>query len=409
MNNIPSELKPTINHSTATTNHTHKFSNTVQLIGTSLVLMSILSGCSILGKKTETVANIPKNNVSQNHATVNSNTTSPSKKEALTPFVGNSKDLQVNHTHQNNQYQVAPIDNDIQQKIKQAVDNTNKLRAEKGLPPLKYDANLSAYAQVRAKEIERHFAHTRPDGKGFEVGISSGYAGENIAAGHATADETVLVQWRNSTGHYQNMIRANYTKIGIGMVYIPNSKYGYYWVQIFGDDGVTSDYHFSKATDKSNSSPLNKLVIGDKVISLVAPNGQWQHSTNENLHYNGYQHTRFGKMADEFFYQGMQTPISSMPNQGNIHYTGDAIVVNNQTHYGKTAFDVDFANKTLQGNISADGILAIGIQADIVGNRFVGKGATKNQGAFFGENAQELAGVFDTQNGTKGSFGAKSN
>lgn len=52
---------------------------------------------------------------------------------------------------------------------------------------------------------------------------------ENIAAGSSTAQGTYN-QWFTSTGHYKNMFNSESTKVGIGVVYIEGSEYGYYWV-----------------------------------------------------------------------------------------------------------------------------------------------------------------------------------
>lgn len=128
--------------------------------------------------------------------------------------------------------------------IQNALRHTNALRAEKGLKPLHLDARLTAYAQVRASELATHFSHTRPNGKVYHHALSRGRSGENIAAGHSSAQKTVLTQWRTSKGHYGNMINPNYSKIGIGLYHAPNSRFGYYWVQVFGDDGTTAPFVF---------------------------------------------------------------------------------------------------------------------------------------------------------------------
>lgn len=52
-----------------------------------------------------------------------------------------------------------------------------------------------------------------------------------IAAGYSSASATA-VQWRNSEGHYQNMI-GSYTRIGVGVVSLSGTTYGTYWVQLF--------------------------------------------------------------------------------------------------------------------------------------------------------------------------------
>ena len=64
----------------------------------------------------------------------------------------------------------------------------NEERAKAGLPALTVDRGAASAAQVRAKEIERSFSHTRPDGSSFnsaltEAGVNFRGAGENIAYG----------------------------------------------------------------------------------------------------------------------------------------------------------------------------------------------------------------------------------
>ena len=116
---------------------------------------------------------------------------------------------------------------------------TNKYREKAGVEKLKLDETLSTAACMRAVEMaySGNFSHTRPDGKGncftvlSEVGANYGYVGENIAMGQASA-KAATEWWRNSSGHYQNMISSNFKKIGVG-AFKYNGKY--YWVQIFTD------------------------------------------------------------------------------------------------------------------------------------------------------------------------------
>lgn len=302
--------------------------------------------------------------------------------------------------------------------IKKALDNTNKLRAEKGLKPLVLDENLSAYAQMRATEIETLFDHKRPSGEGI------GNLGENLAAGSASADSTVLTQWRNSSGHYNNIIHAQYDKIGIGFVYVPNSTYKYYWVQIF--DGAayngknnTVPYAFVDGTQGS-TKPLEQLVIGNTTIALTPTKaGEWQRLTANNHQgwVAGYQHSRFGIVTPtgqsaQLFYQGLRTTDSQMPKSDTATYNGVGLMVKNgQISTDLTArFTADFGKRTLNGSLTQNGTTLYALSADINGGAFASKtGANvETQGVFFGNNADELSGVFkDTKSDTKGVFGAK--
>ena len=111
----------------------------------------------------------------------------------------------------------------------------NEHRAAAGLSPVKYSAQISKAAQVRAVEIEKSFSHTRPDGRYFstvfaEHGISYRYSGENIAWGQKSPEE-VVTAWMNSAGHRANILNANFTELGVG--YRQNARGVNYFTQLF--------------------------------------------------------------------------------------------------------------------------------------------------------------------------------
>lgn len=350
--------------------------------------------------------------------------------------------------------------------IKAVLDETNRLRREKGLPALTLDANLSAHAQQRAMESQYLFEHQRPDGTAWQSTIKvsdkaiknipaggsiSGVYNENLAAGTSTnTGKRAVEQWRNSPSHYEAIIDPSYTRLGVGVVYAPDTTqpdgkaYKYYWVQIFGNDNVESAYNFVNnplpmTTTTTNTKPLQQVVIDGKTVPLtVKGDGSYQRVSGTNVGLaNGYTNTRFGAIsmngADaSVFYQGNQTPASAIPTSGNATYTGKAVVVRDVwTDTGKTVkvnnrtntvmerhqniaqanaeFNVDFAKKSLEGSIKESGKTTIGVQADIKGSTFASKSSASvhTQGAFFGDKAQELSGVFeDLNSGTYGAFGA---
>lgn len=117
----------------------------------------------------------------------------------------------------------------------------NEIRAEVGAAPLTLDTTLCKAAAMRAVEMNYShvFSHTRPDGRScFSVlgvyGISYGSTGENIAAGYQTPQK-VVEGWKNSEGHYKNMINSSYKKLGVGLSKEETGGYKYYWVQLFTD------------------------------------------------------------------------------------------------------------------------------------------------------------------------------
>lgn len=122
--------------------------------------------------------------------------------------------------------------------INGVLNYTNIYRDEVGIERLNLDSNLSIAATIRSMEMaySGKFSHTRPNGTSCfnifnEKGISASNKGENIAMGQRSA-ESVSTSWRNSPGHYENMIDANFKKIGIGVFKFDGN---FYWTQIFSD------------------------------------------------------------------------------------------------------------------------------------------------------------------------------
>ena len=121
---------------------------------------------------------------------------------------------------------------------KEVLDYTNLYRNEVNVSKLTIDSKLNILATIRALEMaySNNFSHTRLDGTNCtklakELGISFKVMGENIAYGYKNS-LSVSKGWKNSKGHYANMINASYNKIGIGLF---NFNGNIYWVQIFSD------------------------------------------------------------------------------------------------------------------------------------------------------------------------------
>lgn len=121
----------------------------------------------------------------------------------------------------------------------QVVALVNEQRANAGLGSVSATSSLNQAAQKRAEEIVSSFAHSRPDGRDCftvfgEYGITYMAAGENIAAGQGSPS-AVMNSWMNSSGHKANILGGSFNHIGVGVVYVEGSAYGYYWVQLFTD------------------------------------------------------------------------------------------------------------------------------------------------------------------------------
>ncbi|MEU5523005.1 CAP domain-containing protein [Streptomyces sp. NPDC047860] len=120
----------------------------------------------------------------------------------------------------------------------EVVDLTNRERARAGLPPLSRDSLLAAAAQAHCADMAARdfYSHTAPDGsRPWDRAAAAGSArrtiGENIACGQRSAAEVVR-GWMNSPGHRANILKAEFTHIGVG--FAGGGRSGTYWTQLFG-------------------------------------------------------------------------------------------------------------------------------------------------------------------------------
>ena len=112
----------------------------------------------------------------------------------------------------------------------------NNYRSEVGVSSLSIDNSLNLAATIRAIEMSysKKFSHFRPDGNmcysiAEDLNLNVNSMGENIANGQKNV-AAVSEAWKNSPGHYSNMVNDSFTKVGFGK-YTLNGKT--YWVQIF--------------------------------------------------------------------------------------------------------------------------------------------------------------------------------
>ena len=118
--------------------------------------------------------------------------------------------------------------------ITRIAELVNARRAEAGLSPVTVSSELSAAADVRAREITGSFSHYRPNGTYFNTvldqrSISYNGAGENIAYGYDTP-ERVMTEWMNSASHRANILDSRFTRLGVGYYEQNGVKY---WTQLF--------------------------------------------------------------------------------------------------------------------------------------------------------------------------------
>ena len=113
----------------------------------------------------------------------------------------------------------------------------NAERAKQGLKGLQMDWELQRVARTKSCDMANkgYFSHQSPTyGSPFDMmrqfGIEYSSAGENIASGQRTPAE-VMQSWMNSQGHRENILKPEFTYIGVG--YCKGGQYGTMWTQQF--------------------------------------------------------------------------------------------------------------------------------------------------------------------------------
>ena len=156
-----------------------------------------------------------------------------------------------------------------------------------GLSALKYDSDLEKVAMLRAKELATAFSHTRPDGTSWSTAFPAGnyYKGENLACGYITAQDAFNAFMEENQnyagqGHRRNMLRKEYTRIGIGCVTIDGTTY---WAQALASGKVGST-----PVTTSSGDPGSTIPEGSNLVSSGPSGGAegWLKNGNEYRYRN---------------------------------------------------------------------------------------------------------------------------
>lgn len=115
---------------------------------------------------------------------------------------------------------------------------TNELRKSLGLNELTWKTSFLDITKIRGAELSISYSHNRPNGEDL-------HWGENIGVGFDTADE-VMTAWKNSSGHYANLVESIYTDYAAACFVGDNGTE--YWIQIFYGVPHTHSYEDTVTT-----------------------------------------------------------------------------------------------------------------------------------------------------------------
>ena len=206
---------------------------------------------------------------------------------------------------------------------------------------------------------------------------------------------------------------------------------------------ITGYYHngFLGFASNVSSNDINTIRVWGTDIQLIDPamksaNG-WLSDSVDNLSNrivsDFLNHARAGlaiRQSDVVaFAQGKETIAENVPTVGKAHYKGQHILTIEHSKEvqqeikakygsfrGEALFDVDFANKKIAGSLELPTLEGqtetayLPVSATINGNTFENKAFIDDvsvKGKFYGENASEMAGVYQKMDKFTGAFGAK--
>ena len=132
---------------------------------------------------------------------------------------------------------------------------------------------------------------------------------------------------------------------------------------------------------------------------------------------DNFKSSAFGTYVDNltgnqyFFAQGLPTAVAQIPTTGNAEYKGGAVYKKDNANSERSEMKAtaDFANKVIDINImkKTNAVPEMHFGGKITANSFAGEvNGIKTQGGFFGENAQEMGGLFTNEaDQSRGAFG----
>lgn len=122
--------------------------------------------------------------------------------------------------------------------VSELISLINQARAEANIPALTVNAQLTLAAQGHSVDMacNNFLSHFSSDGSGWWVRASrAGYSSPSIAEIIAIGTpQDAIYQWRSDPGHWEFVMNAGNTQIGVGYAYYSQSNFGGYFTVDFG-------------------------------------------------------------------------------------------------------------------------------------------------------------------------------
>lgn len=179
---------------------------------------------------------------------------------------------------------------------------SNQLRSEQNLTPLLPFVPLSEAARFHSRNMSKQgfFDHTDPQGRHPKdrllqlfPGLVISTIGENIAYNFANQEEElaqkIYQQWKNSPGHYRNMISKSYTHLGVGL---SGESSKIYATQVFGEPLAFSQKPLPKTLLQGSKALIKMEFVGtfpksELYLYLKVPDKAARFYINKSTFYTG--------------------------------------------------------------------------------------------------------------------------
>ncbi len=125
-----------------------------------------------------------------------------------------------------------------------AVAELDAYRASRGLGPVRLDDGLCAMAEQQAEAMAAKGELSHTAGGPFsarlaEAHIATAEAGENVGAGYFSLRDA-MAGWKASSEHNANLLRRNFTRIGVAIAKNARSHWGVFWAMEFSGEPQTA-------------------------------------------------------------------------------------------------------------------------------------------------------------------------
>ena len=192
----------------------------------------------------------------------------------------------------------------------------NAVRAEYGLAPVTFNAQLAAAAQGHANFIatEGIYSHYGVNGSTWQDRAQAagypGWAGENLVGGTRLTPQQGVIWWRNSAIHFSNMLNPRWTEAGVGFA-VGNGQN--FYVMVFG---TQNDAPPPRAQQQVVDVPF---IVAPIELAAPNPDGSIVHIVGEGHTFWAIAARYEVSIADLYLFNGL--------NEDTVLNPGDKLTI----------------------------------------------------------------------------------